>query len=149
VTEGIQGLGRLQGRVSKLMSDLKHVEAPLKAAGAYMVGSIEKNFRAQGRPQKWKKLAASTRGRRRRGRGRGRAQILIDTARLKNSIGYRLVSAGVEIGTNVRYAARQHFGYPKGTGRGHNSTPARPFVMVQTEDVKEVGEIFKRHVGRK
>lgn len=114
-----------------------------------MVGSIEKNFREQGGPVKWKGLAASTLSRRRRGRGRGGPQILIDTARLKNSIGYRLVNAGVEIGTNVVYAPRQHFGYPGGKGRGHSRTPARPFLMVQPEDVKEIGEIFKRHVGKK
>lgn len=114
-----------------------------------MLGSIEKNFREQGRPQKWQRLASGTLSRRRKGKGRGSSRILIDSARLKNSIGSRLVTAGVEIGTNVKYAARQHFGYPRGKGRGHSRTPARSFLIVQSEDVKEIGDIFARHIEKK
>jgi len=145
----LQGLESLLRRVAQLATDTKHVERPLKAAGAYMLGSIEKNFRAQGRPQKWKGLAASTLGRRRRGKGRGGPQILIDSARLKNSIAFRVVAEpGVEIGTNVKYARRQHFGYPKGEGRGHNATPARPFLVFQDEDKPAIRDIFRRHLAR-
>ena len=146
--DAIQGLDRLIRRVREMATDARHVERPLRAVGAHMISSVEKNFRAQGRPTKWPGLAESTRQRRRKGRGRGGPQILIDTARLKNSISYRLVtSPGVEIGTNVVYAPRQHFGYPGGKGRGRSKTPARPFLMFQPEDYREVEEIFRRHVG--
>jgi phage virion morphogenesis protein len=149
MSEGITGLERVIRRIGELATDTRQVERPLKAAGAYMLGSIERNFRAQGRPQKWQKLAAATLQRRRTGRGRGGAQILIDTARLKNSMSFRLVSApGVEIGTNVIYGPRQHFGYPGGAGRGHSKTPARPFLMFQDEDYDALAAIFKRHVAR-
>lgn len=120
----------------------------MKAAGVYMLGSIEKNFRAQGRPEKWVGLSEATKNRRRKGRGKGGAKILIDTARLKNSHSMRLTSEGVEVGTNVVYAPRQHFGYPGGAGRGHSKTPARPFLMFQDEDIVEIGNIFKRHIAR-
>lgn len=146
MAEDIEGLGRLLSRIGKLTTDTRRVEAPLKAAGAYMLGSIEKNFREQGRPQKWQGLAASTLSKRRRGRGRGGPQILIDTARLKNSINFRVVTKGVEIGTNVKYAARQHFGFPGGTGRGHAKTQARSFLMFQREDFSEIAKIFRRHL---
>jgi phage gpG-like protein len=106
------------------------------------------NFRAQGRPARWPGLAAAIISRRRRGKGRGGPQILVDTARLKNSIGYRLVSEGVEVGTNVKYARRQHFGFPGGTGPGHSKTPVRPFLLVQDEDIEAIAGIFRRHVGR-
>lgn len=144
----IQGLSALIRRVSQLATDTSHVERPLKAAGAYMLGSIEKNFRKQGRPQKWQALKASTLAGRRKGRGRGGPQILIDKARLKNSVSFRVVAEpGVEIGTNVIYARRQHFGYPGGAGRGHSHTPARPFLMFQIpEDITEIQNIFKRHL---
>ena len=146
--EGIQGLGRLLSRLAKLKTDTQHVERPLKAAGVYMLGSIEKNFKEQGRPAKWEGLKASTLKGRRRGRGRGGPKILISTARLKNSIAYRVHTQGLEIGTNVVYAKRQHFGFPGGPGRGHSHTPARPFLMFQNEDVTEVGNIFRRHIER-
>lgn len=144
----IQGLGRLLGRVRRLAADARNTERPRRAAGEVLRRSAEQNFRAQGRPQRWQGLADSTLSRRRRGRGRGGPQILIDTARLKNSISYRLVSEGVEVGTNVVYAPRQHFGFPGGPGRGHSRTPARPFLVVQDEDIETIAGIFRRHIGR-
>lgn len=110
-----------------------------------MLGSIEKTFRAQGRPKKWQPLSAKTLARRRRGRGKGGAQILIDKGLLKNAHSYRLTSDASEIGTNKVQAPRQHFGYPGGKGRGRSKTPARPWLMFQTEDVREIAEIFSRH----
>jgi phage virion morphogenesis protein len=148
MAEEIQGLSRLIGRVRRLVTDTRHVERPLRAAGEVLRRSVEQNFRAQGRPARWKGLAPSTLARRRRGRGRGGPQILIDTGRLKNSIAVRLVTEGVEVGTNVRYARRQQFGFPKGEGRGHSETPPRPFLMVQDEDIDTIAGIFRRHIGR-
>jgi phage gpG-like protein len=154
----VQGLQNLIRRIHQLKSDMRNTERALAAAGAYMLGSIEKNFREQGRPIKWQGLAASTlaarakRGSRRRKANRptGSPQILIDTARLKNSIAFKVVGGGVgvEIGTNVKYAKRQQFGYPKGEGRGHSATPARAFLLVQPEDVDVIGSFFKRHIAR-
>ena len=135
-------------QVKQLAADMKHVERPLRAAGTLMLGSIEKNFKAQGRPTKWEKLKTATVSRRRKGRGKGKGQILIDTARLKNSHAMTVNTDGVEVGTNVIDAPRHHFGYPGGTGRGRSKTPARPFVMFQEEDVRDIGEIFKRHIAR-
>lgn len=149
MADDIQGLSRLLGRVKQLATDTRHLQRPLEAAGAYMLTSIEKNFREQGRPQKWKGLSERTRAGRRRGRGKGGAQILIDRGRLKNSIGFRVHGDdGVEVGTNVKYAKRQHFGYPGGKGRGHSRTPARPFLLMQGEDIREIGNIFRRHIER-
>ncbi len=137
----------------------------MRAVGALMLGSFEKNFKEQGRPQKWQGLAsggatgprgrdakgrfiggARGKGRKRGGRGR---KILIDTARLKNSIGFRLVATpGIQWGTNVIYARRHHFGYSGGKGRGRSKTPARPFLMFQKEDFPGIENIFKRHIGK-
>jgi phage gpG-like protein len=164
----IQGMTNLIRRIHQLKSDTRHTERAMAEAGAYMLGSIEQNFRAQGRPQKWQKLAASTlaarRGLRRAGRGRlrdkqgryaknksGSAQILIDKARMKNSIGFKVIGGGVgvEVGLNAKQARRQQLGFPKGTGRGHAPTPARPFLLVQREDAEYIGEkIFRRHIAR-
>ncbi len=144
--EGIQGLEKVLRRVSRLSTDARHVEKPMKAAGTYMLGSIEKNFKAGGRPNKWQGLSAGTIARR-RNKKKSSIKILVDTGRLKNSHSFRLVSEGVQIGTNVIYAPRQHFGYKGGSGRGHSETPARPYLMFQEEDIREIGEIFTRHVA--
>jgi len=151
--ESIEGMGLLRMRLAQLATDIKRTEKPLRAAGSVLVASITKNFQAQGRPEKWKPLAASTIEQRRKGRGKGGPQILIDSGRLRNSIAYKLVSGGVTVGTNVVYARRQHFGYPMGgvgpvtPGRGHSHTPARPFMIMQPEDVTTIDKIFVKHVS--
>ena len=118
----------------------------MKAGGVYMLGSVERNFKASGRPKKWEKLADSTIAARRTGKGKGGIKILVDTAAMKNSMSMRVRSTETEVGTNAVQAKRQHFGYPGGTGRGHSKTPARPFVMFQDEDYDAIGQIFSRHV---
>jgi len=150
MADDIQGLGRLLSRMSQLATDTRHVERALHSAGAYAVGSIEKNFQQQGRPKKWTPLAPSTLRQRRKGRGRGGAKILIDTAKMKNQIGFHVHSEGVEVGLNAVQARRQHKGYNGGPGRGHAPTPARPFLMLQEpEDVTAIGNIFRRHISRR
>lgn len=150
MAEDIQGLGRLLKRVEQLATDTRHVERPLNAAGQLIVTSVEKNFQEQGRPEKWTPLSPRTIGARRRGRGRGGPRILIDSARLKNSVTHKLVAGpGVKVGTNAIYARRQHFGYPGGEGRGKAKTPARPFLMVHKEDIRDIAEIFRRHLERR
>jgi phage gpG-like protein len=168
MADELQGLSNLIRRIHQLKSDTRHTERAMAEAGAYMLGSIEEDFRSQGRPQKWQALAASTlaarRGLRRAGKGRARdkqgryakktsggAQILIDTAKMKNQIAFKVIGggAGVEIGLNAKQARRQQFGYPKGEGRGHSPTPARPFLLFQREDLDYIGgTIFRRHLAR-
>jgi phage virion morphogenesis protein len=150
MTDEIRGMSRLVRRLEQLALDTRRVEAPLKAAGQVAVHSIEQNFKAQGRPQKWTPLQPRTLARRRKGRGKGGARILIDTARLKNSINAKLVEGpGVAVGTNVIYARRHHYGYPGGKGRGRSKTPARPFMLLQPEDIDSIDRIFVRHIAKR
>lgn len=138
-------------RLGELALDTRRVEKPLKASGAYMLGSIEKNFQAQGRPKRWDPLSPRTLAGRRKGRRKkGGPKILIDTARLKNSMSVKLVEGpGALVGTNVKYARRQHAGYDsEQKGRGHSKTPARAFMMFQDEDHDAIGRIFSRHIAR-
>ncbi|HKO43336.1 MAG TPA: phage virion morphogenesis protein [Pyrinomonadaceae bacterium] len=156
---GIQGLGRLLTRVRKLATDTRHVERPLKAAGVYMLGSIEKNFQQQGRPR-WTPHAQSTvqsrlrgktrKSRRARHKSAGGMRILIDSTDLKNSISYEVTTEGTRVGSRgLPYARRQHKGYQGGSGRGHSPTPARPFLLVQEpEDVNAIGTLFRKHIAR-
>lgn len=150
----IEGLQNVLNRLGEMAFDTRRVEKPLHAIGVHMIGSVQKNFQAQGRPKKWTPLSPRTIAGRRKGRGKGGPKILIDMARLKNSISERVIlssSPAVEVGTNVIYAPRQHFGYDGGgkTGRGHSTTPAREFLLIQEEDNVKIQEIVVRHIARK
>ena len=56
----IQGLEELVERLREIADDAKHLKRPLKSAGVYMLGSIERNFQEQGRPVKWTALSFRT-----------------------------------------------------------------------------------------
>ena len=133
-------------RVSKLATDIRRPERAMKTIGTYMLSSIEKNFKAGGRPNRWTGLSSATIAGR-RNKKKSSIKILVDTARLKNSMQFKADAAQVEIGTNVIYGPRHHFGYGGGSGRGRSKTPARPFLMFQQEDIREIGEIFTRHLS--
>jgi phage virion morphogenesis protein len=150
----IEGLNAALRRLQELALDARKVERPLEAIGVYMLGSVEKNFQQQGRPERWSPLSPRTLAGRRKGRGKGGPKILIDMARLKNSMNHKVrigePSSYVEVGTNVIYGPRHHFGY-KGEkkGRGQAKTPARPFLLIQEEDNQKIEEIFNRHLRRR
>ena len=150
MAEGFEGLNQALTRIGQMATDVKHVEQPLKEAGEYLVGSVKRTILVGGRPKKFAPLAPSTIAGRRKGRGRGGPKILIDRGRLLASIEKTVTTDGVRIGTNVIYAARQHFGYPGGPGRGHAHTPSRKFMLMQQpDDVVKIGSIFERHIARK
>ena len=152
MSAAIKGIEQVLNRFLIIEESVKNLAPAMRASGVYMLGSVERNFKAQGRPQKWQALAPSTLAQRRKGKGKGGAQILIDTARMKNSVtsanAMNLTSSGFSIGTNVIYAPRQHFGYPGGAGRGRSKTPARPFLLFQSEDKDAIYTIFNRHFGQ-
>jgi phage virion morphogenesis protein len=74
-----------------------------------MLDEVEENFSAEGRPNKWKPLAAST-IRRRRAKGNWPGKILQVRGRLAASIQGKYDNNIAVVGTNVKYAAIQHFG---------------------------------------
>lgn len=151
MAEEIQGLRLLLNRIQEMERDVRDADRALAVAGEYVVGSIQRNFQQEGRPQRWPGLAASTIAGRRRGKGRGGIKILQDTRRLGGGIHKQVVGGGVKIATSpLPYARRQQEGYPGGKGRGHSKTPARKYLMLQVpEDVNEIGNIFRRHIARR
>lgn len=150
MSASIKGIEAVLNRFLIIEAAASNLEPAMKASGVYMLGSVERNFKAQGRPQKWQALAPSTLARRRKGPGKGGAQILINEGLLKGSVttadAIQTSSGSMVIGTNKVQAARMHFGYPGGPGRGHAKTPARPFLLFQDEDVEAIETIFNRHL---
>lgn len=150
MAEGFEGLDRVLRRVGQIATNVRHVERPLNQAGEYIVGSVKRNFFAGGRPQRWTPLAPSTLKRRRKGRSRQRGAIpLTDFGHLRDSVTKKVTTDGVRVGTGKVQARRQHFGYPGGSGPGHAHTPARPYMLLQDEDIRKIGGLFVGHVARK
>lgn len=99
-----------------------------------LIRSIQLNFKAGGRPNKWTKRKDNK-----------THNILIKSGILKNSI-FATVDQNVgkiNIGTNVVYAAIHNFGGK--AGRNHSATiPARPFMLVQQQDYKYINNLLQK-----
>lgn len=128
-------IGAIQAAIDLLGHDLDDFREPISAALELVVlPSIRKNFNVGGRPR-WRKLSepyASYRLPR---------PILVQTQNLKNSATSRgnwtvtrdsAVMTGVD---NVPYA-----GYHQ---TGTSKMPARPFAVLQPEDVEHIVQIFE------
>lgn len=153
----------------------KDLRVPLKRASILMLRSIDKNFRAEGRPRKWAKLAPMTIAMRRK-KGKG-AKILQDTGGLKGSFDYKVVSKQqAKIGTMYKFAKIHQKGktvripardiYPVKAKALHFmiggkdifvkhvhqkarsvKIPARPFLLFQEDDRRNIVKIFSEYLG--
>lgn len=152
-------------RVMESLTDhLTDSSGAMRKTGAIIRESIRTNFARGGRPESWRRLRTR------------QGQPLRDTNRLMNSITSVAGKDSVRVGTNVEYAGLHQYGARKhsfGTFtvqvgphyratksgkqagvRGHTrrvklpwgDVPARPFVMIQAEDVPEIQAILARHI---
>jgi phage virion morphogenesis protein len=110
--------------------------------GEALVGNIQENFEQEGRYSsvgdwrggsvKWRGLAPST------VKKRGTAHpILQASADMFSTIGKEASSTGVAVGVGKLYAAIHNFGGKAGRGR-KVTIPARPFMTVSDENIKEI-----------
>ena len=163
MSSAVRGIKEVLDRFAKLEAAQNNLEKPLKAAGVYMLGSIEQNFQEQGRPEKWQALSSKTKARRRKGKGKGEAQILINNADLKNSVtNEQAISVDAssmqiqqtQVGSAKIYGPRHNFGFDGVMGengkwqQGRNPTPARQFLLFQEEDKDAIETIFTRFFGQ-
>ena len=122
-------LERLQGRMGNLTPVMRDI-------GETVRRSVERNFEAQGRPAKW---LSSQRVLRTGG------QTLSLTGRLRRSFSVKATGSRATVGTNVVYAAIHQAGGK--TGRGGKATiPARPFLLVQDEDWREINRQLAEYI---
>ncbi|WP_299427210.1 phage virion morphogenesis protein [uncultured Meiothermus sp.] len=156
---------RIQGDLKELnrrVRSLAQVRLDRVAAnvGEALVSSTIQRFMEQKDPtgQPWQPLAAATvaprardftkGGRLRKGveeRLQGR-KILIQSARLRNSITSKRDGTAVAVGTNVVYAAIHQFGGMAGRGR-RVRIPARPYLGVSRADQAEITRILQEELG--
>lgn len=141
------GTKELNTQFTEMQKGLNQLTVPLKQSGIYMLGSIDRNFRSQGRPNKWKQLRPSTIKRRRK-EGKD-LRILQDEGRLKQNITTKVKDdQTVSIGTNVEYAPTHQFGRTMVSRGGTTVIPQRKFLLFQKEDEKIIQKIFSDHIGK-
>jgi phage gpG-like protein len=99
------------------------------AIGQSAVSEIRKNFRAGGRPNKWKK-SKRAKG---QGKKKGRyGKTLQDDGTLRDATDFNRTSDGIELVNNIEYAAIHNYGgtinHPGGT----------PYIVVGSQGGREV-----------
>lgn len=141
-------LKEFQQQLLKLGEQAKDLTPIAGAIRNILITSIDRNFSEGGRygtenvfgggSTRWKPS-----GRAQRDSG----QTLVDTGQLAASIQVSVVGNSVQIGTNKVYGAIHHYGGRAGRG-GSVVIPARPFLVIQNEDLEDIGTAFLNHVAK-
>ncbi len=136
---------KLKEILKKLDTRVRNLQPAFEEIGELLVTSIVKNFEVGGRysrsgdwrggSNKWQPLSLVTLEKK---RGKG---ILLESNNLLNSINWQADSGGVEVGTNRIYAAIHQFGGKAGRGK-KVKIPARPYLVVQGEDLSQINEVL-------
>jgi len=136
---------RLKTILKKLDKKVRNLKPAFEEIGELLVTSITKNFEVGGRysvpgtwrggSNKWQPLSPATLKRKRGNK------ILIETTNLLNSINWQADIDSVEVGSNRVYAAIHQFGGKAGRGR-KVTIPARPYLVVQQENLDEITDIL-------
>lgn len=110
--------------LNAVVKNITNPEPVFKTIGQMMLASVKENFEVGGAysspdsivggNKRWKPLSKTTRKIKARQGKKGPYQILTDSARLRDSITSKADKDSVTVGTNVEYAAVQHFGAKKG-----------------------------------
>ena len=159
----------------RLLAGVEDFGEASKSIANLLHGSVQQNFLAGGRPEKWPR---SKRADRDAGYGEESGQTLIDTTRLMNSITSEGDKTSVRVGTNVEYAAAHNFGIDEQitqqvrehvrritqafgkpidmtavkvkshSRKVHMKLPQREFMMIQDEDWDDVHDMITTHLNK-
>ena len=167
ITYNIKDL-KAKAAIKQARRRLENPEKVLKECGLVLLRSVARNFKAGGRPVRWRPSKRAL---------REGGKTLIDTARLKNSMTMRVLGRSLTVGTNVKYArihqlggklnnnvtVKQHYRYitqafgkdiegRKVLVKQHQRKmdtyiPARPFLKVQAGDLRIMRKIVADYVA--
>jgi phage virion morphogenesis protein len=148
-------IGPVTRRLHIIKRNGESLEVPLAEIGEILMSSIEENFLQEGRYEsadswhggsnRWRDLAESTKEARRKvGKWPGK-KLQMSQGGLAASIHPEVHGDNLEIGSNKVYAAIHQFGGKAGRGRKVN-IPARPYLVVQEEDIDEIMDTLGNHM---
>ncbi|HOW51772.1 MAG TPA: phage virion morphogenesis protein [bacterium] len=106
--------------IKGLAERLEDLEPVLRGVAGIMHDDVERNFKDEGRPDKWKGLSKKTEAMREK-RGHWPGKILQESGALAASIQEDADRTQAMVGTNLAYAAIHHFGF-NGTVKVRGST---------------------------
>ena len=155
---------KLVRHLNKVSDKINSFKPVLLEVGLYMISSIDKNFKKEGRPKPWKPLSASTLAR----RTKGSSKILQDTGTMKNAVINQAPEVGNDFvklivpniphpnskrGTTIRTIAEVHDQgkiVNKKTKSGFMSIviPQRKFMMFQKEDIVRIEKHFNKYIDK-
>ena len=161
---------RVRDLLNQLDRKLKDLRPVFEEYGELLVTSIARNFEVGGRykaagdwrggSRKWVPNSVVTIFKNKKGIFKKKSglltkkgekllagkKVLIDSEALLNSVNWSANRTGVEVGTNRVYAAIHQFGGKAGRGR-KVTIPARPYLVVQPEDINQMAEIVEDHLS--
>jgi len=134
------GFTEITRRLEHYNTASKDFSPVFEAFAEYHKRSIDRNFRAQGRPKRWHRLKPATiRDRLRQGYAAG--PILKRSGRLMRSFMYRW-NAQQYFAWNTRpYFKAHQYGYPP------NNLPARQMLVLLHQDQAQFTTLARKHLG--
>jgi len=136
-----------------LQTNSENLDDPLNDIKNLMLSSIQNNFDDEGRPEKWKDLADSTKKARAR-KKKWPGQILSVSGQLSSSINGQVDGNSVLVGSALKFPnsnkpfIRIHdLGGKAGRG-GSVLIPKREILLFQDEDITEAEDILAEHLLR-
>lgn len=120
--------GEVRAVLSGIRGRLKDLTPALRTIGETVRSSVIKNFMEGGRPA-WKPLKAA---------GGKTGRPLLRTGRLRDSIRAYLAFRKVKLSSSLPYAGVHQY------GRGR--TPARPYLVLQKQDVQEIKRFLEDYL---
>lgn len=109
------------------------------AFGGYMLGSIQRNFQAEGRPRRWVPLKEATIKQRIR-LGYGAGPILQRTGALKSGFYFESTKRTFRMGNRRKYFVYHQLGAPK------TNLPKRPMLVLQDRDKAEFTRLARKYL---
>ncbi|MBR6421952.1 phage virion morphogenesis protein [bacterium] len=151
--KGIKDLQTLLERLDKVFLNRKKLNLGVAET---MLSAVQENFLDSGRDvagntKQWHPLSAVTLER--RGKKRN-SPILRVSNRLYHSLHSSYNNDAAAVGTNVIYAALQHYGAKKGEfGKWRNhpipwgDIPARPYMMLTNQDIQDIIDFISEKIN--
>jgi len=165
ISANLIGAKELQAKLSKIISKGDDLTRPFRDSVVQMIGSIRRNFREEGRPDRWPESQRVI-------LGQGERTLRI-TGALMNSVNGRASKRRMTIGSNLDYAAIHQFGgstpphviepvnakalrwfgpgggaiFAKRVNHPGSEIPARRFAMFHKDDRKFIVDRVSRHVN--
>lgn len=119
----------------------------LEIAGTVLAPSITKNFQLGGRPNRWEAVLLDSNYRRKHS-GSSDTPLWV-TGKLKNAAGAKVrFTVRANVMTYGNFPNASWFAGVHDAGSTKAEVPARPFAVMQTEDIDQIVRIFGEWVER-